>query len=205
MNFYKKTSSEEKDQGFTVLEALVAFAILAIAFGAFTSSTTTSIKAFQHAEKMHIASKIAKEGLELIINKKVNHRSCADNFLHSDCVFEESWKDFVDLDKSYEVSSARPEELLPKVVLKEYNPRYLCFLDQGLDRHGGKFGYCNPDMFGETDGPGRTIPGNFTREIKFEDLGDGSGPLEPSAVRVQSVVKWDNGRKEVILEVVLFD
>ncbi len=168
-------------EGFTLIEALVAFSILAIAFGAFSSSFTTGIKAFKHAESSHLASKMAKEGMELVINKKQNHSRC---YADGECL---NWRDNLSVG-SYEVSSVRPDDLLPGRTLREFDPsRPICFMDE-FSSGKGKFGYCSGP--GDLDGEGDIVGGYFTREIVIESLGEGMGEDDPDGIRVRSIVRW---------------
>ena len=188
-------------RGFTIIEALVAFSILVIAFGAFISSTTTTIKSFSYAEDAHLANKMSKEGIELVINKKFNHIECIQDH---HCTDVSDWRDNLDVG-TYVVSSARPAELLPgnkfRGAISVDASRPLCFLN-----NTGKFGYCEPpDLVSPTDGDGRIIPGDFSRVIVIEDLHSDPDftPDNPEGIRVKSIVRW-GGNKEVVLETLLY-
>lgn len=211
-----------KQKGFTLVEALISFSILAMAFGAFISSTTTAMKSFEYAEERHLASKMAQEGIELAINKKNNFDSCAKDPQSSEFQYcqGETWLKDIDFDGSYEVSSARPEELLPREQFSGYDntvwkPRNICFLEGqtvnpggqtpgsvawGDLSHIGKFGYCKGKAQ-QRDGEGNVIPGNFKRKVEFTDLTESNSEL--ITVLVESTVLWDNG--ELTLAVVLYN
>lgn len=124
---YKKNSFKFRSKGFTLIEALVAFSILSIALAAFVSSTVTSMESLRRAENSHLASKLAQEGIEMVISKKNNHITCVNR---GECG---SWRDNLS-DGSYEVSSARASELRPSETFSSYagdpwKPGKLCFLD----------------------------------------------------------------------------
>jgi type II secretory pathway pseudopilin PulG len=217
-NEIKKDS--QKTKGFTLIEALVAFSVLVIAFSAFISSTTTSMKAFRSVERSHLASMMAKEGIELIFSKKSNgYRACV---ILNECNLGVDW-DYGLEEGSYEVSSYRYEELLPGERFSGFDeganrPRPLCFLSDEVPNppsspdptpgSKGRFGYCTgqPD---EKDSGGDVIPGNFYREIIIESLGGGSDEMDPDGILVKSIVRWggtnnDDAPYETVLEAYLY-
>lgn len=208
MNFWNLKVTTQEEKGFTLVEALVSFAILTLALAAFISSTTTAMESFKHAEKMHLASKIANEGIEMVINKKDNHTTC---YKRGGC---SDWRDNFPAG-SFEVSSARPEELLPGEQFSGYDdtgwkPRNICFLDSAGGGGGGiglegKFGYCTGpgNASPHVDGDGDVIPGNFKREVKITSLGDGGSPNNPDGFQVDSIVRWEGGN-EISLRVYLY-
>ena len=177
------------NKGFTVMEALVAFSILIIAFTAFVSSTTVSMKAFLKAEEYQFANLLAMEGLELVISKKDNHNTCV---FFGDCV---DWRTRLEAG-NYEVSAFRVDELLPDKSFSSYShasvhkPRDICFLDESDNE--GIFGYCTGPPAGplQRDATGKVIPGHFRREIVIENIGGGGGENDPAGILVKSIVRW---------------
>ncbi|MGM0629464.1 MAG: type IV pilus modification PilV family protein, partial [Patescibacteria group bacterium] len=120
----QREPKKQKDQlkrGFTLVEALVAFSILAISLGAFVSTTVTSMKAFRQAENHHLAAKMAMEGIEMAINKRDNYRICALEMDEPSCPSGTTWREDISDGDEYEVSAARPEEVLPGENFSEYN------------------------------------------------------------------------------------
>lgn len=206
MFMFGNKKQTKKDRGFTLIEALVAIFILSLALAAFVSSTVTSIRSFENAENFHLASEIAKEGIELVINKKENHITCVNTV---DCVDISNWQENL-TEGSFEISSSRPKELLPDGQLNEYidlyQDRHLCFIDMDIGESSvsniGKFGYCTGPLESR-DGVGTVIPGNFIREIRLKNLNPDTFPDSPDGFQVKSIVKWKGGH-EVVLETYLY-
>ena len=199
MTLFKTDSNTGSGKGgFTLIEALVALSILALVFTAFTSSVTTGIKSLRYAEEAHLASKMAKEGIELVVNKRNNHVSCVND---GECT---DWKNNL-RQGHYAVSSVRPEDLLPDAELSSHSGHLnssLCFMAPESG-HGGKFGYCvGPAHY--RDGDGDVIPGGFKRHIEISSLGGGTDQKDPNGLHVKSVVTWRGGTQSVTLETFLY-
>ncbi len=207
MREHRNTASigYEREQGFTIMEALISFSILVVALAAFTNSMLTTLEGFERAENSHLASKIAKEGIEMVMSKRSNHIECE----RTGCPELSEWRDGLE-EGSYEISAARIEELLPGNDFFSYagvrEGRPLCFLDVASGSTvANKFGYCTGPP-GQRDGSGDPIPGSFSRELKIEDLGDGEDSQNPDGIRVLSIVQWGDASDphEITLEVLIY-
>ena len=114
-----KIKGDREQHGFTVVEALVSFSIIALALHGFISATVTVLDSFRHTEQMHIASKIAQEGIELPISKALNHQACEDD---PNCDNINDWQENLAKDGGvyfYEVDAAQPEQLLADGKFRE--------------------------------------------------------------------------------------
>jgi len=174
-------------KGFTMIEAVVALAILSLLFVGFINVTAVGIKSFRNSKEKYLAAKIAQEGMELMINKRDNNIIC----VSTACGPVNDWKD--NLTGSWQVEAQRVSDLAPSGKFSNFSDsNYICWNDSGLTT--GQFSYCGD--------PQKYVPGQFTREVNVTTINN-------NILLVKSIVKWQTPgvtslTHEFILEETLF-
>jgi type II secretory pathway pseudopilin PulG len=191
------------DRGLTLIETIVAVAVLLIALIGLITLAVLSLRSFSASKENFVAGKIAQEGMELMLNKRENNLLCMRAGTCSlSCASDQDWRKYLlhqngnscnFVEEDWEVDATKPGELLTGNNFQTFNagsPRKICRQTSG--RHAGKFKQC---VGAETP-----IPGNYTRRIHVEPLTD------CSRIRVQSIVSWSGrfGPRQLALEEVLF-
>lgn len=184
---------KKERKGFTLIETLIAVAILAVALASFISIVLLGRQSFQTAKERYLAVKMAQEGMELAINKRDNHVICMRS---GPCPLSDWKQNLIGSGGGvgrWEVDATNVEDLRaePGHRFRPFNPgNYICFKTQPQE-HQGKFGYCT--------GQETPIPGNYTREVNISSAA-------PNRILVKSIVTWQ-GRsfsRTITLEEVLF-
>ena len=172
--------------GFTLLETLVSATILITTLVGFITLAALSLQTYQTTKQRYIASKIAQEGMELVMNKRDNNVLCVKSGSCSDlsCASGEDWrKGLLDqlgascnfTDEQWAVDATKPHQLLSANTFDVYGggTSPICIQSGGTD--AGKFKHC--------EGAETPIPGNYTRRVEIEEMGD-------ERIKVRSIVTW---------------
>jgi len=181
-------------KGFTLIEILVSLFFLSLVMVSFVSVVVLSTRSFRSSRALYLGSKIAEDGIELVVNKRDNNVLCVKP---GNCSQLCSWKQGLLYtpgsscnlrDHDWNVDATKPDQLLAGNWFDDYNPSSLICIKSVSQN---KFGVCT------TETP---ITGNYNRKVTVTDV---SG-LE--AVNVKSTVTWTvNGAPaSVTLEEMLF-
>jgi prepilin-type N-terminal cleavage/methylation domain-containing protein len=182
-----------KKEGFTIIETLVAIAVIVIVLSSFVGLTLLGQRGYQTAKLKYTAAKIAQEGLELAFNKKQNNILCVLDSLGGGPCSGMDWKN--DLIGTWKVDATKRNQLKAGIPFTWYVPgTYLCINTAGPNE--GMFSY--PPCAGLNT----VLPGNFDRKVEITD----PNPPGGENIRIISTVYWkDRGvQKELILEEVVF-
>ena len=177
INWIKKQKIKSKT-GFTLVESLVAIAILMISVSVPLQLATDSLLATAYSEQQFVAEYLAQDALEYIINIKTSNRLShlpIDNNL-DDCIDK---KCIVDTTKGY--SNAIESYTNGKTI--------------GIDKETGIYKYFSS---GQDDSDKKTI---FSRYATIEELKNGDGDITQLKISVH--VKWNNpkvGKKDYVLK-----
>ena len=187
-------------KGFTLIEVLISLLILAFVISGFIATVVTSITSFRLSKARYLGTKIAEEGIELVINKRDNNVICAKSTTCSICDWRLGLLDYPGgssncsnlQDHNWDVDATKTDELLAGNTFAQYNPASL-ICTKPLS--GNQFGICS--------GAETPIPGNYNRKIEVLRV---SGSLTDSAVKVRSIVTWRSKsvNYSVTLEQILF-
>lgn len=184
----------QKSKGFTLIETLMAAAVLALAGVAIIGMLTTSFRVLDNAKRRLLAAHIAQEGMELFVSKRNNNMLCIRN--NPSCPISD-WKE--DMVGSFEIDATEPTRLLAQppgpTGLKPFNPsKYIC-----VKASSPLYQFCpssNPNV----------IPGQYTREVEGSIITLASGE---QVIRAKSIVEWDRRsggpRASLTLEKILFN
>lgn len=169
-------------RGFTVIEAIMSFTILALAFAGFSTMIVTSLKNFRASQERYIAAKIAQEGIELVLNKKESHIQCV--IANPSCPIT-NWQQ--GLIGSFQVDVTRTNDLRPGQSFQTFNPSsYICIIPHGIP-HEGKFSYCGSNY----------LSPKYTRRIIVNSV-------NAHTARVRSIVSWYDGQRSLTLESMIY-
>jgi prepilin-type N-terminal cleavage/methylation domain-containing protein len=196
--------------GFTLIETLVAVAILGLTIGGLLTVTTLSVRSLSIQKEKLIATKIAGEGIESMINKRDNNTRCIQSACGLSCSGD--WRhgladqagascNFGNQAACWEVDAANSTALLPNNSFNQLTngacnslstSNYICIETSGPDK--GKFTYCGND-------PAKMLPQRFTRIVKVTAY-----PVSEKLL-VESIVRWQSpltGSQEERLQEVIF-
>ncbi|MDP2668718.1 MAG: LamG-like jellyroll fold domain-containing protein [bacterium] len=181
-------------KGFTLVEILVSLFFLTLVMTSFVSVVVISARSFRASRALYLGSKIAEDGIELVVNKRDNNVLCVKP---GNCSQLCSWKQGLLYtpggscnlqDQDWNVDAVKPNQLLAGNWFDDYNPSSRICVKPASQN---KFGVCT------TETP---ITGNYNRKVTITDVPG----LE--AVNVKSTVTWTvNGAPaSVTLEEMLF-
>lgn len=196
-------------RGFTLIETMIAVAVLSMTMGGVLTIVTVSVRNLGIQKDRLIATKIASEGIEFMINKRDNNTRCLQS---GTCTLDCSdWRTrLLDTpgdscnfeDRCWEIDAAIPDGLLPNNAFSNLTvgncntlstSNYLCVENTGIQT--GKFTYCGND-------PAKMLPQQYTRIVKLYEY-----PFVDDKIRVESIVRWESriiGSQEIRLEEVIF-
>lgn len=172
------------NKGFTLIETLVAIAVISMVLTAFVNLALGSMRGKDTAELRYTAAKIAEEGIELVINKKDNHVLCVQEGGGTCPPIGSNWQ--ADLIGTWQVDATKDSQFLATGNFQTFNSNdFVCLENSGL------FSYCAS--------PDKRLPGNFTRRVVVQSLGSEN-------IKITSIVNWDDreNNKQLILEEVVF-
>ncbi|MDP2668714.1 MAG: prepilin-type N-terminal cleavage/methylation domain-containing protein [bacterium] len=183
-------------KGFSLIEVLISLLILSVVIAGFIAAVVLSVRSFRLSKARYLGTKIAEEGIELVINKRDNNLICAKS---DTCSLPCGWKygllrnpgGCALIAKSWNVDATKPDRLLAGNLFDDYNSSGKICIKPGFQN---KFGICS--------GAETPIPGNYNREVRVTNADGASFP----AVNVRSTVTWKSGgvNYSVILEQILF-
>lgn len=193
---------KNRQAGFSLIEVLISLFILAFVISGFIATVVVSVRAFRLSKARYLGTKIAEEGIELVINKRDNNVICAKS---STCLLSNpefcGWQDGLLRapgacpslnDYDWDVDATETDQLLAGDSFAPYSSSsYICVKVSS----GNKFGIC-----ADAETP---IPGNYNRKIEILKI---PGGLANAAVKVRSIVTWKSKGVNygVTLEQVLF-
>lgn len=190
---------KNRQQGFTLIEVLISLLILAVVMAGFIAAVVLSIRAFRLSRARYLGTKIAEEGIELVINKRDNNLICAKSdtcLVPAMCSWQEGLLKGLGSCPSlnsfdWNVDATKPDQLLAGNFFDDYNSSSKICVKPAFQN---KFGICGAET---------PIPGDYNRKIEVIKI---SGSLADNAVKVRSIVTWRSGgvNYSVTLEQILF-
>lgn len=179
-------SSRHKPQGAILLEAVVGLFLYAIGLVAVLALVATSLSLFNDIRKGFLATRVAREGIEIVFSKHQNHLVCV---TAGTCPIA-NWQN--NLIGVFEVDARESDRIDPDKQFRAYSGTSLCAVDTPVEQKG-KFTQCT--VAGE-----RPLPGSVTRTVTIERIDD-------EKARATVTVAWDKqrgARASLVLEEMLF-
>lgn len=175
--------TEQKNKGFTIVEALVAVFILTISISAMLTLTASSITAARYANNEITGNYLSQEAVDSIRNSR------------DTIVFQEEvaagggWQSFIDR-YGYTTNSKCFSSNGCYLKIDIFNPS-----DKGgtdiAECPGGSCPQLNYDSYAAStfyNYNNTGVPSNFSRKVTMQ-----VSPLNPDEIEVTSVVSWLNG------------
>lgn len=185
-------------KGFTLIEVLISLLILAFVISGFIATVVVSVQSFRLSKARYFGTKIAEEGIELVINKRDNNIICVKS---GTCPQVCSWKEGLLKKPSssascsslnshdWNVDTTKADQLLAGNFFDDYSSSSKICIKAG-----------SQNQFGVCSGAEIPITGDYNRKIEITEL---TG--EP-AVKIRSIVTWKSKGSNygVTLEQILF-